>query len=281
MSNHWNRLRRERETAAQTDTARGPSRSRGEGRTPARHRGLRKKRLPSPARRSPCPMERVPARHGGHVARVVEEVGANGAVRADRHGGTGSARPRGAARFKPGRPAAASGPGRKRRHGARARPAPRGAGPAGRRAAPLPQGAASPPDGRARPRAPRVASRPRPGVLKPGPPRPRPPRPSRAATPHGSGRAALLLSQFALGGSLFARDRGRGARHAAARGGGGSGNGGGPAGRGASGIPALLRPPPPGAGRSEAGDGRTDPPLRPASGPARERASPGVVRGYL
>lgn len=145
----------------------------------------------------------------------------------------------------------------------------RGAGPAGRRAAPLPQGAASPPDGRARPRAPRVASRPRPGVLKPGPPRPRPPRPSRAATPHGSGRAALLLSQFALGGSLFARDRGRGARHAAARGGGGSGNGGGPAGRGASGIPALLRPPPPGAGRSEAGDGRTDlpPPSRLGPGP--------------
>lgn len=71
-------------------------------------------------------MERVPARHGGHVARVVEEVGANGAVRADRHGGTGSARPRGAARFKPGRPAAASGPGRKLRHGTRARPAPAG-----------------------------------------------------------------------------------------------------------------------------------------------------------
>lgn len=92
------------------------------GRLPAPAGAPARPRPPRRAGRSPGAVEGVPAGHGRHVPLVVEEVGADGAVGPDGHGGDWAAagdaaptpeEPRDPERFKPGRAPAASGPARK------------------------------------------------------------------------------------------------------------------------------------------------------------------------
>lgn len=232
-----------------------------------------------PAHRSPGPMEGVPARHGGHVARVVEEVRANGAVRADRHGGTGSAeaarrraiqtRPPGRHfRFRPEVTSRDSRSARSLRGGSLR---PRGHAPAAgrsessRRPSGRPRshghGEPSPARTAACPRPPCPRARPssaHPALSHPGPPGRRP-------LTEAGGRRCCFLS-LPSAGSLFARDTeaaGRGMQRPGR--GGGSGGGGGRLGAALRGPPLCSAPLPRGAaGRRGAMEGPTPTPTPPS-----------------